>query len=56
MHTRYDVHICIIAGREGSAADGRILRDVITRRKGLRVPSGKIEFCIDVVNLLLYIS
>lgn len=33
----------VLAGWEGSAADGRVLRDAISRRNGLRVPSGKIN-------------
>lgn len=32
----------VLPGWEGSAADGRVLRDAITRRNGLKVPSGKI--------------
>ena len=32
--------IYVLAGWEGSAADGRVLRDAISRRNGLRVPQG----------------
>ncbi|GLT71885.1 hypothetical protein SLA2020_438720 [Shorea laevis] len=32
--------IYVLAGWEGSAADGRVLRDAINRRNGLRVPHG----------------
>ncbi|KAJ0020562.1 hypothetical protein Pint_32070 [Pistacia integerrima] len=34
--------IYVLAGWEGSAADGRVLRDAITRRNGLKVPQGNI--------------
>jgi hypothetical protein len=33
--------IYVLAGWEGSAADGRVLRDAINRRNRLRVPHGK---------------
>ena len=32
--------IYVLPGWEGSAADGRVLRDAISRRNGLRVPQG----------------
>ncbi|KAJ0047960.1 hypothetical protein Pint_16045 [Pistacia integerrima] len=34
--------IYVLAGWEGSAADGRVLRDAITRRNGLKVSQGNI--------------
>lgn len=40
----------VLVGWEGSDADGRVLRDAITRRNRSRVPSDKIEFCIVIVN------
>ncbi|XP_028784782.1 uncharacterized protein LOC114740740 [Neltuma alba] len=33
--------IYVLPGWEGSAADGRVLRDAISRRNGLRVPQGQ---------------
>ena len=33
--------IYVLPGWEGSAADGRVLRNAISRRNGLRVPHGK---------------
>lgn len=33
--------IYVLVGWEGSTADGRVLRDAITRRNGLVVPRGK---------------
>ncbi|KAJ0028615.1 hypothetical protein Pint_35933 [Pistacia integerrima] len=35
--------IYVLAGWEGFAANGRVLRDAITRRNGLKVPQGNIE-------------
>ena len=32
--------IYVLPGWEGSAADGRVLRDAICRRNGLQVPNG----------------
>ena len=32
--------IYILPGWEGSAADGRVLRDAISRPRGLKVPQG----------------
>lgn len=32
--------IYILPGWEGSAADGRVLRDALSRRRGLKVPKG----------------
>lgn len=34
--------IYVLVGWEGSTADGRVLRDAITRQNGLVVPRGKI--------------
>ncbi|KAJ0014670.1 hypothetical protein Pint_20988 [Pistacia integerrima] len=34
--------IYVLAGWEGSAVDGRVLKDAITRRNGLKVPQGNI--------------
>ncbi len=33
--------IYVLPGWEGSATDGRVLRNAINRRNGLRVPHGK---------------
>ena len=33
--------IYVLSGWEGSAADGRVLRDAISRTNGLKVPIGK---------------
>ena len=33
--------IYVLPGWEGSAADGRVLRDALRRENGLRVPNGK---------------
>ena len=32
----------VLPGWEGSAADGRVLRDAVTRRSKLKVPTGKL--------------
>ncbi|KAL8483602.1 hypothetical protein ACS0TY_026330 [Phlomoides rotata] len=37
--------IFVLSGWEGSAADSRILRDVVTRPNGLRVPNGYYYLC-----------
>ncbi|XP_039048790.1 uncharacterized protein LOC120189636 [Hibiscus syriacus] len=37
--------IYVLPGREGSAADGRILRDAISRRNGLNAPQGCYYLC-----------
>ncbi|XP_031283006.1 protein ALP1-like [Pistacia vera] len=37
--------IYILPGWEGSAADGRVLRDAISRRNGLKVPQGFYYLC-----------
>ncbi|CAN1334898.1 Protein ALP1-like [Linum perenne] len=37
--------IYCLAGWEGSAHDGRVLRDAITRSNGLRVPKGQYYLC-----------
>ena len=36
--------IYVLAGWEGSAADGRVLRDALDRNNGLKVPRGKVLF------------
>ena len=33
--------IYLLPGWEGSAADGKVLRDALRRANGLRVPNGK---------------
>ena len=39
-----DMHfVCVIPGWEGSVADGRVFRDAISRRHGLKVPHGKVQ-------------
>jgi hypothetical protein len=47
--------IYILAGWEGSAADGRVLRDAINRRNGLRVPHGKENIFSNLIILLIII-
>ncbi|MBA0848347.1 hypothetical protein Goshw_000994 [Gossypium schwendimanii] len=38
-----DMHfVYILLGWEGSLADGRVIRDAISRRHGLKVPHGKV--------------
>jgi hypothetical protein len=36
--------IYVLSGWEGSAHDSRVLNDALTRRNGLKVPSGTIFF------------
>ena len=36
--------IYVLPGWEGSAADGRVLRDALSRRNGLKVPQGNCQF------------
>lgn len=36
--------IYILPGWEGSAVDGRVLRDAISRMNGLKVPQGMFDF------------
>ncbi|XP_031101555.1 protein ALP1-like [Ipomoea triloba] len=41
-----DMHfIYVLPGWEGSAADGRVLRDAISRKNGLKVPQGNYYLC-----------
>ena len=35
--------VYVLPGWEGSVADGRVIRDAITRRHGLKVPHGKLS-------------
>ncbi|KAL0311986.1 UNVERIFIED_CONTAM: hypothetical protein Sradi_5597900 [Sesamum radiatum] len=35
----------VLSGWEGSAADGRVLRDAVNRPTGLKVPTGKYYLC-----------
>ncbi|MFQ6645870.1 hypothetical protein Gotur_019381 [Gossypium turneri] len=38
-----DIHVVyVLPSWEGSVADGRVLRDAISRRHGLKVPHGKV--------------
>ncbi|XVE64501.1 hypothetical protein DITRI_Ditri07aG0105500 [Diplodiscus trichospermus] len=37
--------IYVLPGWEGSAADGRVLRDAISRRNGLKIPQGNYYLC-----------
>lgn len=41
--------IYVLPGWEGSAHDGRILRDAISRPNGLKVPKGNL---IDVIDFI----
>ena len=36
--------IYVLPGWEGSAHDGRVLRDAVTRRTGLKVPQGNNKY------------
>ena len=36
--------VYVLPGWEGSVADGRVLRDAITRRHRLKVPYGKLSY------------
>ena len=36
--------IYVLPGWEGSAHDGRVLRDAVTRRNGLKVPQGNNKY------------
>ncbi|KAL6497776.1 hypothetical protein OROHE_026926 [Orobanche hederae] len=38
---RNERFVYVLSGWEGSAADGRVLRDAISRENGLKVPTGK---------------
>lgn len=42
--------IYVLSGWEGSAADGRVLRDALTRRNGLKVPQGKYPTSLDAFS------
>ena len=35
--------IYVLPGWEGSAADGRVLRDAVSRHNGLKVPRGMLQ-------------
>ena len=40
-----DLHfVYVLLGWEGSVTDGKVLRDAITRRHGLKVPNGKLSY------------
>ncbi|MBA0822885.1 hypothetical protein Gotur_002660 [Gossypium turneri] len=44
-----DMHfVYILLGWEGSIADGRVIRDAISRRHGLKVPHGKVQNWINL--------
>jgi hypothetical protein len=47
--------IYVLVGWEGFAADGRVLRDAINRRNGLRVPHGKENIFANLIILLIII-
>ena len=42
--------IYVLSGWEGSAADGRMLRDALTRRNGLKIPQGKYPTSLDAFS------
>ena len=46
--------VYVLPGWEGSAADGRVLRDALRRQNGLRVPNGK--FVNNKLQNLLFIT
>jgi hypothetical protein len=49
-----DMHfIYILVGWEGSAANGRVLRNVISRRNGLIVPYGKKNTFVNFIILII---
>ncbi|KAH6820546.1 hypothetical protein C2S53_019178, partial [Perilla frutescens var. hirtella] len=37
--------VYVLSGWEGSAADGRVLKDAISRENGLKVPTGSYYLC-----------
>ena len=45
--------IYVLPGWEGSAADGRVLRDAVTRRSGLKVPTGKLYGHDNVIDIYM---
>ena len=40
--------IYVLPGWEGSAVDGRVLKNAITRRNGLRIPQGNLTYISDL--------
>ena len=40
----------VLPGWEGSAADGRVLRDAIVRRNGLKIHEGRPFICFHVTS------
>ena len=34
--------VCVLPGWEGSAADGRVQKDTISRKNGLKIPQGNV--------------
>ncbi|MFQ6656443.1 hypothetical protein Gotur_026553 [Gossypium turneri] len=42
--------VYVLSGWEGSIADGRVLRDAICRRHGLKVPHGKVDIDAGYTN------
>ena len=44
--------IYVLSGWEGSAADGRILRDALNKRHGLKVPHGEAKYHSIFINMV----
>jgi hypothetical protein len=43
--------IYILPGWEGSAHDGHVLRDALTRPNGLKVPQGRYNFLCFIIHI-----
>lgn len=46
--------VFVLPGWEGSVADGRVLRDALRRRNGLKVPHGKLSYDNGKVFQIMY--
>ena len=47
--------IYVLSGWEGSAADGRVLREAISRTRGFKVPQGMIIYSLTFKFALYHI-
>lgn len=48
--------VYVLPGWEGSAADGRVLRDAVNRNNGLKVPIGKFKIFTEIFVISQLIS
>lgn len=48
--------IYVLPGCEGSAHDGRVLRDAISRTNGLRVPQGRYQYFVSLFAQIPFID